>query len=410
MPVSAQQTPALEIESPRVALRLQSHVGAEAISRIRSEWERLQHHPNSDFDHYLLVCQLRSEVLHPWALSVWEGNHCRAIVAGRLEQNRLRPQLGYASLPGISVRQLAILHEGILGELDDDASEAVLAAFLQNLEQGLADMVGIHALPEAFTGVWAALRSRSRQTLGVVSPVWTIHRGLILPEEPGFLLKNMRSKHRSWIKRKERELSLAFPNQIQWSWHKDIVNHPDLRRRIEAVAHSTYQRGLNAGFVDNEEMRQRLALFATRGQTRVSLLEIAGVPKAFWLGTVYRGIFYSGATGYTPDMRPFEVGTAMFLRLADELARESIERLDFGLGDAEYKERFGNYSRREANVQLFGNTAQSRLLQAYLGGTDILNKLARRTIQHLGLFAWVKQAWRARLRKQADATQSFGDN
>lgn len=389
---------------------VKNHVGHDAVCQIRTEWERLQYHPNSDLDHCLLVCRLRSEVLHPWALSVWDGDHCRAIVAGRLEQSRLRPRLGYASLPGFAARHLVVMHEGFLGELNDEASQAVVAALFQTLERGEADLVTLHALPEELSGVWAALRSRPGQTLGAVSPAWRTHRALNLPREPGFLLKNMRSKHRSWVKRKERELSLAFPNEIEWSWHKDIVDLPELRRRMEAVARTTYQRGLNAGFTDDEEMRQRLALFAARGQTRVTLLEITGVPKAFWLGTSYRGVFYSGATGYTPDMRRFEVGTAVFLRLVDGLVREGIERLDFGLGDAEYKERFGDYSRREADIQLFAGTPKGRLLRAYLGGTGMVDRVARRTVQHLGAFARVKQTWRTRLRNRQVMESLGGDH
>lgn len=373
------------------------HVGLDEVCRIRGEWEKLQYHPNSDLDHCLLVCRLRSEVLHPWALSVWDGDHCRAIVAGRLEQNRLRPRLGYASLPGVPAKQLVILHEGFLGELDDEASQAVVAALFQTLQEGQADLVSLHALPEGLVGVWAALLSKSGQTLGVVSPAWTIHRGLTLSREPGFLLKNMRSKHRSWVRRKERELSEAFPNRIQWIWHQDIADLPRLCHRMETVARTTYQRGLGSGFIDNEEIRQRLTLFAKRGQTRVSLLEIDGTPKAFWLGTVYRNVFYSGATGYVPEMRPFEVGTSIFLRLVDELVREGIERLDFGLGDAEYKERFGNQLRREADLHLFGKTSKSRLLRNYLRCTNTIEMATRRTLQRSGVFARLKQAWRARL-------------
>src|SRR5438067_11200351 len=89
---------------PRMVPCVRTHIGAQAISQIRSEWERLQHHPNSDFDHCLLVCRLRREVINPWALSVWDGAHCRAIVAGRLEQTRLRPRLGYATLPSVPAR------------------------------------------------------------------------------------------------------------------------------------------------------------------------------------------------------------------------------------------------------------------------------------------------------------------
>lgn len=77
---------------------IETHVGVESVGQIRPEWERLRFHPNSDLNHCLLVCRLRSEVLHPWAMSVRDGDQRRAIVAGRLAQNRLRLGLAGASL------------------------------------------------------------------------------------------------------------------------------------------------------------------------------------------------------------------------------------------------------------------------------------------------------------------------
>ena len=100
--------------------------------------------------------------------------------------------------------------------------------------------------------------------------------------------------------------------------------------RLDGVAGRTYQRGLGAGFFDNEEYRQRFALFARRGQLRVELLEIDGIARAFWFGIVYDGVFHSSETGYDPELREYEVGTLMFIRMSDELAREGVSRLDFG--------------------------------------------------------------------------------
>ena len=78
--------------------------------------------------------------------------------------------------------------------------------------------------------------------------------------------------------------------------------------------------------------------------------------------------------------------------------REGIERIDFGLGDAEYKDRFADRSRREADLQLFGKTSKSRLLRAYLGCTNTIESVARRALQRSGVFARLKQTWRARVR------------
>src|SRR4051812_28799493 len=137
-------------------LEVKTHVGVEALSRIRGDWEQLQYHPNSDLDHCLMVCRLRPQVLDPWALSVWDGEKCRAIIAGRLELNRLRPRIGYAGLPPVKAKELTIIHEGILGELDHEASQAAVAALFQMLNKGQADVVSFHSLPDRFAAIWGS--------------------------------------------------------------------------------------------------------------------------------------------------------------------------------------------------------------------------------------------------------------
>jgi len=375
------------------------HRGYEKIDEIRNVWERLQKHPNTDFDHYLLVCKLRDEVIHPWVLSVWDGDACRAIIAGRLERIRLRPRIGYARLPGVATIVLTLIHEGVLGELDEGSATSVVEALTGMVRHGEADMVSIHSLPERLSGFWNALARQRGLGLGARQPAWTVHRALTLEAEPDFLIRKMRSKHRSWVKRKERELEQKFHGEFRWIWHRVIEDIVPLCQRMEAVAKITYQRGLGAGFTDGEATRQRLAVFSNRGQMRICMLEINGVPKAFWLGHVYGGAFHSGATGYTPDMRPFEVGTLMFLRMVEELVREGVRNLDFGLGDAEYKERFGDQSWREASVQLFGLRWKSRLLRVWLGSANVMDQLARGLVTRMGMAARLKQWWRARLRK-----------
>jgi CelD/BcsL family acetyltransferase involved in cellulose biosynthesis len=309
----------------------------------------------------------------------------------------LRPPIGYVRLPGIPARVLTIIHEGVLGELDDKGAEAVVTTLNEILHRREAEVVSIHMLGEE-SALWQALHRRNIQALGLDHTRWMIHRTLKLEKEEGFLIRNMRSKHRSWIRRKERELEEAFSGKVHWEWHSRVLDMPALCERMEGVAMTTYQRGLGAGFVDNRETRERLDLFARRGQMRVLLLEIDGLPKAYWLGTVYGKVFHASATGYTTDMTGFEVGTLAFHRMVDELVREGIDLLDFGLGDAYYKERFADSSWREASVQLFARSIKGRFLKGYLGASVWLDDFARRVAKRLGILDRVKQAWRSRLR------------
>jgi hypothetical protein len=372
------------------------------LQEVREFWSSSQAHPNSDHEHFLLVCGLRPNVTGPCVIAVWDEGKCRCLVVGRRERTTIQPTLGYARLPGVSVTAITVIHAGVIGTLEAPAAAAVASQVDELLRQGYADVAIVNSLPEE-APLWQALsarRSRYARRLG-----WSTHRELILQHEPGFLLRSMRSKHRSWVKRKERELDAAFPGKVSWLWYRDASDVSGLCAKMEMVANATYQRGLGAGFVNDTETRERLILFARRGQLRIFLVEVDGIPKAFWLGEVYRGVFHSAATGYSPDMRDFEVGTLVFLRMVDKLAEEGVARLDFGLGDAHYKERFGNRAWREATIQIFSPSIRSALLGRLLRACDYIDHLSRNAVSRLGVADQLKQIWRRRLAKKAGSQE-----
>lgn len=380
-------------------LDVRVYQGPVEISALSGIWQSLQHHPNSDYEHFMLICRLRSEVISPFALGFWEDGICRAIFAGRLERLTLRPSVGYAKLPGVPAIVLTFIHEGILGKPDSRMAASAMDVIYKMMACRKMDAVSFHLLPERLSSFWGVLQKQAVRAGGALVSDWAIHRDMAIQNQPGYLLSQMRSKHRGWIRRKQRDLEKEFSGRVYWRWYAQIEDLTELCGKMEAVAKTTYQRGLCAGFINNHENHERLGLFARSGQLRVLLLEIDGMPKAFWMGTVYKGVFHSDATGYVPDVRDFEVGTLTFLKVVDELVREGVTRLDFGLGDAHYKERFSERYWREATVQLFATTCKGRFLYAYLGLFRWLDRLARRLVFRLGAVDRIKQMWRSRLRE-----------
>jgi hypothetical protein len=371
------------------------------LEEVREFWVRTQFHPNTDFDHFLLVCDLRREVIGPCVISLWKNGNCRALVVARLERRTVRPQIGYVRLLGIPATALTILHSGIVGTLDDTGARDVAAAVIHLLAERHADMASVNLLPET-EALWAALGAATMVSgIHGTAPRWSIHRDLILANEPGFLLRQMRSKHRAWIRRKEKDLEARFPDRVRWRWHSVMTPETlsDVCRRMELVARTTYQRGLGVGFMNDEETRARLNLLRERGQLRVLLLETDDLPKGFWLGEVYRGVFHSSATGYTPDVRDLEVGTLMLLRMVDELIREGVAKLDFGLGDAHYKERFADRAWREGSAQFFAPTVKGRLLWALIMLAEHVGTTLRTIVERFGLVDRVKRTWRRSVQK-----------
>ena len=363
---------------------------------LRTRWEGWQNHPNSDFAHFLLVCRLRREVLSPYVLIAERDGLPCAMLAARLELARLVPSIGYFKLARIPAKVLTVVYQGLLGQADEEIGKALVRHMWFLLASGEADAVAFHHLPERST-LHQSLVAHGPRWWCEKKPTWSTHRRMSLPEEPGFLLKKMRDTHRYRIRKKQKELDSAFPARVSWRWMSRFEDIPGLCARLETVAARTYQRGLGAGFVDNEEYRQRFALFANRGQLRVQLMEIDGEVRAFWTGTIYKGVFHASDTGYDPDLGVYQPGTLIFIRMVDELAREGVRKLDFGLGDASYKQRFGEQSFQEAPFRIFAPTAKGLALRSILGATIVLDGAARRLVQGAGGLDWLKTRWRRRL-------------
>ena len=363
---------------------------------VRAYWEKWQNHPNNDFAQFKMVCQLRPEVESPYVTVIQRNGQSQGLLAGRLETTQFAPSIGYLNPIRIPAKVMTILHQGALGQIDDVAAMELVQYLWSLLSSGAADAIQFHFLSED-SPLLNALQLHSSGWFCEKKPRWYIHWDMEIPAEGLFIKNKIGTKHRSGIRRYERELESAFPGKISWRWMSRFDDIPGLCARLEEVAARAYQRGLGTGFMDNEEFRRRFTLFASRRQLRVQLLEIDGRVRAFWFGYLYQGVFHLSETGYDPDLGKYRVGTLIFIRLSDELAKEGVRKLDFGIGDALYKQRFGDRSWREGTVWLFAPTAKGLVLRSSMGLFGAVDKLGRWVTQKFGILDRLKTSWRRRL-------------
>jgi Acetyltransferase (GNAT) domain len=365
------------------------------LEAISAQWEAWQNHVNNDFSHFKLVSGIRPEIKSPYVTVIEQQGQPVAMILGRVEQIQFAPAIGYLKPVKIPIEVICVIHQGVIGHLDEAAAQAAIGHYWGLLRTGFVDAIDFNHL---------SVDSPVFQGLMRFRPGWScektlrasIHREMVLPAQPGYLEQKVRAKHRTWIKKKQRELETAFPDKVTWRWLKlkPVDDMAGLCAVLEAVAARTYQRGLGAGFFDNEEFRQRFGLFANQGRLRVYLVEIDGQAKAFWFGFVYQDVFHSSETGYDPELRDYEIGTLVFIRMVDELIKEGVKRLDFGLGDAHYKQRFGDLSWQEQSIWLFAPTAKGFLLRLLLATSNTLDRVARQILQKMNLTDKIKALWR----------------
>lgn len=368
----------------------------EALEAVRPLWEACQQHPLADFEFYAVICRARSDRTQPCVLVLWRDQTPVALLAGRVDTEHKAIRIGYATLASLTVRQLRFIAGGALGDL----SEQHLACFIHGVDrlmrakgiavavfEGMTEGTAAHGhLRDAF-GTWrrATVDGASRHWRMALSDTWE-----------GFM-KTRPAKHRYWLNRLPRMLQRQFPGR----WHIDTFTAPETATGFvdaaERVASSAYHRSMGAGFCKNEEYTERVKLEAARGRLRGYVLTIDGHPRAFWYCVVYRDTLHLIATAYDPAYKAFELGTLLLMRVFKDHCGNGVREVDFGLGDADYKQRFGTDFVVEALVSVFAATPKGLVLRCLYGLLHTLNQAGRRAVDGLGATRRLKTLWRTRL-------------
>lgn len=172
-------------------------------------------------------------------------------------------------------------------------------------------------------------------------------------------------------------------------------------RDVNVIAETTYQRALGVGFSDTPEMRGRTELAAANGWLQTYVLYLADKPAAFWMGTRYRNRFFSNCMGYDATYAKHSPGMYLILMAIESLCNESgpnrVTEIDFGLGDAQYKEMLATHSWTNQSLYIYSSRLRGLALNCSKTLTSIINSGAKRILRSLGVTDRVKTLWRRHL-------------
>jgi len=183
---------------------------------------------------------------------------------------------------------------------------------------------------------------------------------------------------------------------------------------VEEIARKTYQRGLGVGFADNARVRSRLALGAKKGWLRAYVLYLGGRPAAFWIGMLYRRTFVGEFLGFDPEFRSLSPGMFLMMKvletLCDRAAGDVVDRVDFGLGDAEYKRVLADKAWQEASVYIFSPNCKGLVLKLLRMMANLTNEAAKKGLMAANVLPRFKRMWRDRLASGTRAVRSNASN
>lgn len=369
------------------------------LEGIRSIWEAMQSHPNADIDYFSLINELHAG--KPYVIVVFQHDQVITIAAGRLMQTKFKCSFGYKTVFAPTVNELSIISGGLMGTISEPVLGVIVKELRHALKLGIADVASV-AQVRADSPLWElVLRSPAFLCRDAV-PKAEQHHAMALPKSPDGLFLNMKSKHRTNVKKLYKVLERDFPGKVDMRCFHLPTDVAKFCADADAVAATSYLRGLGMGFSDSTAARQHISLYAARSVFRGYILYIEEKPCAFWFGNVYRSVFFVGMTAFDARYSDYEVGTALLVKMLEDLVVNcpDVTQFDFGLGDAVYKRKFSTEDWSEATLYMFAPSLRgigiNMIRTPLLGGTNLVKTGLRR----LNWEGKIKRFWRNSARKE----------
>jgi hypothetical protein len=370
------------------------------LEELRTVWTAWGGHPHSDIDFLLMLLQSREEILNPHVIVVYRHGKPDAMLVGRLERSRISLKVGYLPLFSARARIFTFQYGALRGNPSDENCKEIILAILRSLKSGEADMAYLnHPRTDSFLykRALSVPSLLSRDNLPVPQP----HHMMRLPGTIEEVFLGLSSSTRMNLRSKGRKFEKKLDGRLKICCFREVAELEAAISQVEEVARKTYQRGLGVGFDDSPRMRQMLQFYARNGRLRMYVLFAAGTPIAFEIGIVYGGWFYGDHTGYDSHYRDHSPGSYLLTKMIEDLCREGLQGIDFGLGDAPYKQHFGNHSFEEATVYLFAPRMKGLLLKALQTVTSATDNALKNMLARTKLLPKVKRLWRDRLAQKS---------
>jgi hypothetical protein len=337
-------------------------------------------------------------VARPHVMILCRDSEPAAMVVGRLGPELLQWHIGYKRIGASKARLFRTVTGGILGDLsrpeDCDLLCEAMLGFLRSGEADVAQIGGVRADSRLLTSMEQRPALLSRDHFVEVVPHWR----LSLPDSYDEFYKTRSSNTKSNIRQYKNRITKRFGKSLRLERYQSGADLDGLMIEIEGVAAKTYQRGIGVGFSNTPAVRRKWQYAAEHGLFVAYVLYLEGKPSAFWTGTIYKGTFMSEYTGFDPELSYYHPGMFVLVRMIEDFCAEhSVQIIDFGTGDADYKRKFGSETIPEATLHVFAPTLTGARLSLVRNGTMLVSHSARRALGALGVTSRLKSFWRKRL-------------
>jgi len=369
----------------------------DEIEDLRSAWRAAEVGDiDSDIDYFLIVAQHADWVVQPYVVCIRRAGRPDLFGIARLENFPLRLAIGYRTLARPRLKAIVVTFGGIVGAETAEDYDLILTELRKPLRSGLADALVMRRLDRAGFGFRSASRLAGPFQVrgGAVSRRWLAE----LPDSLEAFLALRSTKTRQTIRRQDRHLEREHGDDLRLRRFVSAQDSADLFLHMEAVAATSYQRSLGAGYQGGAVDRALIEFGLIKGWLRAWVLYFGQKPVAFWTGTTCAGTFAIGTPGFDPAFGKDSVGRYTMHRMLEDICTdESVLRLDLGQGDAEYKAAFGPSQVEESDIIMIAKRPRALALGMLASALWIVNGWGRRFVKNSTRGQTFKRAWRRRL-------------
>jgi hypothetical protein len=365
------------------------------LEEIRREWESWSGNRDSEMDSYLACLRSNPATVRPHIVVVDRGGKPDAILVGRIDLSHISCRLGYLRL-NLPAQILCFVYGALRGNPSKENCDLIVSSILESLSDREADVAYMNFMRED-----SELCALAKEKPGALSRdylrVTERHYAVALPASIDEFYRGLSSKVRKNQKRQAKKLVDHFSGNVTLRCFRRVAEIENLVADVEQVASKSYQRGLGVGFFDSPHTREQLRLKAERGWLQGYVLYLAERPCAFWIGDINGNTFGSDYVGYDAEFASHSPGMYLVMRVIEGFCdghRDGVTEIDFGTGNAQYKQVLSNQEWCETSVYIFASTLRGigiNLVRSLVVGID---QIVKRGLMRTNLLQKVKKTWR----------------
>jgi len=212
---------------------------------------------------------------------------------------------------------------------------------------------------------WRSITSKAGRSIGRWA--WKLNRAVSLEirVRPSFeeYARTVSKKARHNFRREVRVLSGAAGTPLTLRTFTEVSEVPELLAAAGRVFENSWHARHGATRIGpGPKAEERLRWLASRGWLRAYVLSKGDEPIAFILGRKYRQTFTAHRAAFALSWSRYSPGKVLWWLAIEEMHNsKAIERINFGMGDWEYKRVLATDTREVSNVWLIKPSWQSAM-------------------------------------------------